>query len=123
MPTTFPVHRFAACGALACVLAAAGCSSDTGSSSNDRPGDARSALDRRADALAVVLSAPPSNDTYEIWSCLTGTGQPIGYTFFRDGTFDGAASSLRLGKELDPKSSGPPTSSSGTSGPRSPSRA
>ncbi|MDC0434074.1 hypothetical protein OAM69_00335 [bacterium] len=56
----------------------------------------------RAYSLAIAISAPPSADSYEIWSCLTETGLPIGYTFHRNGTFGGSAADLLLGKELDP---------------------
>ena len=99
---TSPARRRATYGTLVVALSLTGCSSDGASDPIDAADDAPSALDRRADALAVALSSPPAEDTYEIWSCLTDALEPIGYTFFRDGTFDGAASSLRLGKELDP---------------------
>ena len=80
-----------------------GCSGEGSESSMPANRTAAPSPERRdADGLAVALTAAPADETYEIWSCLTEGTLPLVYTFFRDGTFDGAAANLLLGKELDP---------------------
>ena len=75
----------------ASVVFISGCSS---SGSDEQPSDVLTTEQRRAFGLAQAISAPPQEDTIELWSCVSENGDPLGYTFHRNGEFEGNAANL-----------------------------
>ena len=82
---------------LTSVVFISGCSS---SGSNEQTSDVLTTEQRRAFGLAQAISAPPQEDTIELWSCISENGDPLGYTFHRNGEFQGGAANLLLGQEM-----------------------